>query len=36
MEDPRAKPPERLTRQEMLLISEKYRKKRKILSVLAR
>lgn len=36
MEDPGAKPPERLTRQEMLLIAGKYKKKRKILSVLAR
>jgi hypothetical protein len=32
MESPRAKPPERLTRQEMRLIAEKYRRKRKLLS----
>jgi hypothetical protein len=33
MEDPRNKPPERLTRQEMLLLAERYRKKRKLLSL---
>jgi hypothetical protein len=30
MEDPRAKPPERLTKKEMLLLAENYRKKRKL------
>jgi hypothetical protein len=30
MEDPRAKPPERLTKKEMLLLAEKFRKKRKL------
>ena len=30
MEDPQAKPPERLTRKEMLLIAERYRKKRRL------
>jgi hypothetical protein len=33
MENPRNKPPERLTRQEKLLLAEKYRKKRKLLSL---
>jgi hypothetical protein len=32
MESPQAKPPERLTRTEMRLIAEKYRRKRKLLS----
>jgi hypothetical protein len=31
MEDPQAKPPERLARKDLLLIAEKYRKKRKLL-----
>jgi hypothetical protein len=33
MEDPHAKPPEKLSRKEILLIAEKYRKKRKLLSL---
>jgi hypothetical protein len=32
MESPHAKPPERLTRQEMRLIAENYRRKKKLLS----
>jgi hypothetical protein len=32
MESPQAKPPERLTRREMGLIAENYRRKRKLLS----
>jgi hypothetical protein len=30
MEDPKIKPPERLTKKEMLLLAESYRKKRKL------
>jgi hypothetical protein len=33
MEDPQNRPPERLSKKEMLLIAEKYRKKRKRLSL---
>ena len=33
MEDPRKKPPEKLTRKEIMLLAERYRKKRKLLSL---
>jgi hypothetical protein len=33
MEDPRNKPPEKLTRREIQLLAERYRKKRKLLSL---
>jgi hypothetical protein len=33
MEDPQAKPPEKLARKDLLLISEQYRRKRKLLSL---
>jgi hypothetical protein len=33
MENPQKKPPERLTRKDKLLIAERYRKKRKLLSL---
>lgn len=33
MEDPQNRPPEKLSKKEMLLIAEKYRKKRKLLSL---
>jgi hypothetical protein len=33
MENPRNKPPEKLSRKEMLLLAESYRKKRRLLSL---
>ena len=33
MEDPQAKPPEKLARKDLLLLHEQYRKKRKLMSL---
>jgi hypothetical protein len=33
MESPREKPPERLSRKDLLLVAERFRKKRKLLSL---